>query len=109
MSYCRFAWGGSEVYVFESERGIECCGCRFKDGDNTFEEPEDMIVHLAKHRRAGHFVPDEAIQGLWDDIPGALRPSKPEPATLTESSIMFHVAVLQGELQRMKEEKRAET
>lgn len=26
MSYCRFASDGSDVYVFESDYGIECCG-----------------------------------------------------------------------------------
>ena len=31
MSYCRFAWDGSDVYVFGSGDGvIECCGCSLK-------------------------------------------------------------------------------
>lgn len=27
MSYARFGAGGSDVYVFMSDRGLECCGC----------------------------------------------------------------------------------
>jgi hypothetical protein len=73
MSYCRFGWGGSDVYVFESMDGLTCCGCRLSDDGFVCAEPEDMIVHLAAHRRAGQFVPDSAIEELFADIPGAQR------------------------------------
>lgn len=102
MSYCRFGWDGSEVYVFESAQGIECCGCKFGK-EFTTSEPEQMILHLAIHRRAGHFVPDSAIMTLWDDIPGALRPSRPEPTELTHASLLITIATLQLEANKLKE------
>lgn len=84
MSYCRFAWYGSDVYVFESERGIECCGCHL-DGDFVCGTPEEMIVHLGRHRRVGEFVPLFAIERLWCDVPGPDEPVTPEPPSLTEA------------------------
>lgn len=74
MSYCRFGWGGSNVYVYESDAGIECCGCclgdtfvapcgvSFDEGDhdNSPEHREaaiEMVRHLRRHRAAGHNVP----------------------------------------------------
>ena len=91
MSYSRFAWEGSEVYVFESSAGIECCGCnlrpRLAGTVPVFREPEEMIAHLAAHRRAGQYVPFDAIERLWCEIPGALRPSKPAPAALQRMEV----------------------
>ena len=89
MSYCRFAWNGSDVYVFDHvDGGIECCGCRF--GDTTrFGTPEEAITHLGLHRRAGHFVPEYAITRLWADIPGADKPVNPEPPELTKRREMI--------------------
>jgi hypothetical protein len=94
MSYVRFAWDGSQVYMFEHcDGGIECCGCRFADktgkGFPRFGTPEEAIAHLALHRRAGHFVPEYAITGLWNDIPGADEPSRPEPAMMKRSKKMM--------------------
>lgn len=76
MSYCRFGWDGSDVYVFESANGLACCGCRLHDDGFLCAEPEEMIAHLVAHRRAGQFVPEHAIVGLWLDIPGAQRPRR---------------------------------
>jgi|GEM_PF-1786803 len=66
MSYCRFWWDGSDVYVFESERGIECCGCKLPDHPPGFtvQTPEEMIEHLMEHRAAGHTVPEYALEEL---------------------------------------------
>lgn len=102
MSYCRFGWEGSDVYVFESAQGIQCCGCKFGK-EFTTSEPEQMILHLALHRRAGHFVPDSAILSLWDDIPGAFRPSKPEPTALTHASLLTTIAMMKHEADKLKE------
>ena len=101
MSYCRFAWDGSDVYVFESERGIECCGCRFNE-DFVTDEPEQMIAHLARHRRAGHFVPEHAITGLWADIPGAQRPPEHEPPLLTHARLFGQHVRLQRAMEDAK-------
>lgn len=69
MSYCRFGWGGSDVYVYESVDGIECCGCNLDDnftaacGCEADTDPRHseaalaMVLHLRRHREAGHNVP----------------------------------------------------
>jgi hypothetical protein len=89
VSYCRWAWDGSDVYVFESERGLECCGCHLKPtGDFVAEDNEDMIVHLAEHRRAGQYVPYHAIERLWSEIPGAQRPVTGEPPLMTHARLI---------------------
>ena len=99
MSYVRFAWDGSDVYMFEHcDGGIECCGCRFakqSEGFPRFGTPEEAIAHLGLHRRAGHFVPEYAITGLWNDIPGADKPVRPEPKSLTKMRKMMR-KVLKG-------------
>ena len=63
MSYCRFGWGGSDVYVYEASEGIVCCACKLV-GHFTAATPEEMIAHLGQHRRANHCVPHEAIAEL---------------------------------------------
>lgn len=98
MSYCRFAWGGSDVYVYEGSTGITCCGCSLGGCDT--EEPEEMIAHLAQHRRAGHVVPEHAITALWNDIPG--KGSGPEPVGLTVATLQLDLAVIQLELDKLK-------
>ena len=104
MSYCRFGWDGSDVYVFESSAGLECCACSLQ---NTFTTslPEEMIKHLAVHRRAGQYVPHNAILALWEAIPGAQRPVNPEPALMSLAHIM--VAQVELELTSKKLEARA--
>lgn len=91
MSYCRFAWGGSDVYVFESDRGIECCGCNL-DGSFVADTPEAMIAHLVQHKRAGHFVLPNVIEVLWSEIDGPNEPVRPEPESLTQCREMMKVA-----------------
>lgn len=66
MSYCRFAWGGSEVYVYVSREGIECCGCNLERSDLVTRSATEMIEHLNKHRAAGQVVPQEALDRLAD-------------------------------------------
>lgn len=99
MSYCRFAWQGSDVYVYESASGLECCGCKLSNNFTT-SEPEEMIKHLGQHRRAGHYVPPEAVLALFEDIPGAQRPANPEPVELTIASLIYATVEIQ---QRIKE------
>lgn len=103
MSYCRFAWGGSEVYVYESDNGLVCCGCRLAEPWFVTDEPEEMIAHLAEHRRAGQFVPEKAILALWEDIPGAQRPVKGEPISLTKSTLMLDKAAIEVALKKIEE------
>lgn len=99
MSYCRFAWDGSDVYVYESSDGITCCGCQLGTGCTT-SDPEVMIAHLGVHRRAGHFVPSDAILALWEDVPGAQRPREAQPVGLTRATLQLQIAMLQADLEK---------
>lgn len=68
MSYCRFAWDNSDVYVYGGSNGIVCCGCSLTpDRWPETEDPLEMVGHLLEHRRAGHTVPQYAIDELRDE------------------------------------------
>lgn len=69
MSYCRFWWDDSDVYVYESDRGIECCGCKLPEYARgyTADDPEEMIAHLLLHRERGHTVPEYALETLREE------------------------------------------
>jgi hypothetical protein len=103
MSFCRFAWDGSEVYVFGSSSGIECCGCKLQQ-NFTAGTPEEMITHLALHRRAGHYVPLYAIERLWAEIPGATAPNQGQPNGMTIASLMMQVAMLNERIEELKKQ-----
>lgn len=65
MSYCRLS-KESDVYVFaHAAGGIECCACSLNDGRYiNCPTPEAMLRHLEQHQRAGHKVPQHAIERL---------------------------------------------
>lgn len=88
MSYCRFGWDGSDVYVFLDYRGcLTCCGCIFQNVEfipeeerkdewaflrivepfvkTDFETTAEMVAHLEEHILAGHTVPAYVIPDLW--------------------------------------------
>ncbi len=105
MSYCRFGWEGSDVYVFGSANGIECCGCKLDTQGTTCGTEEEMITHLALHRRTGHFVPEHAILRLWNEIEGAQKSERPEPVELTIASIQFTIATMLAKIDELKKTK----
>ena len=85
MSYARFA-PDSDVYVYESSRGgIECQRCRFMQPTDAIAsgprnnavmvDEDEMIAHLAKHRKAGHRVPETPVTAMA----GGPRERKREP------------------------------
>lgn len=64
MSYARFGWDGSDVYVYMHVAGhLECCGCILGD-EWSFHSTQAMIDHLAEHRAAGHNIP----VGIEDEL-----------------------------------------
>lgn len=80
LSYCRFGWDGSDVYVYDSVGDfLTCCGCKLErggfdvgyEGDPDYAACLSMILHLRVHREAGHVVPLYALAelaeegGLW--------------------------------------------
>ena len=90
MSYCRFGEEGSDVYVFGSSLGIECCGCSLRQGHSTLAAtPQAMIAHLAEHKGAGHYVPIAAIERLWLEVVGPKAAVRPEPEVMTRARQML--------------------
>lgn len=89
MSYSRFGWDGSDVYVFFAVDGfLECGGCLLQNrewipnenspsggmiaetGDNVpkrFSSTQEMLDHLKLHEAAGHSVPPELPGELLAD------------------------------------------
>lgn len=102
MSYARFGWGGCDVYVFANlYGGLECCGCRLRDGHHfntrggtvgdeselTREDYTVMLGHLADHTEAGHFVPLYCTERLRAELDGDLtRPLSPEAKAHDEAA-----------------------
>jgi len=67
MSYSRFGWGGSDVYIFLSAGGhLECCGCTLGD-QWSYDTTDEMLAHLDEHRGAGDHVPQDCIEDLLAD------------------------------------------
>lgn len=93
MSYARFGADGSDVYVFTSDRGIECCGCLLierrwveepgrpifggyleqvnPDDTELYRSNAAMIEHMDRHRAAGHVVPEYVYERLRDPADAA--------------------------------------
>jgi hypothetical protein len=70
VSYARFGWEGSDVYVFLSvSGGLECCGCSIKEigPSPLFDTTEEMLAHLEEHRSNDHTVPASTIEELKAD------------------------------------------
>jgi len=86
MSYCRFG-SDSNVYVYTSSQGLECCACWLDTGEwvdqdflgttykvfqsdgsvqTLFQSNRGMIEHLNLHVEKGHKVPDRALERLRD-------------------------------------------
>jgi hypothetical protein len=68
MSYARFGWDNSDVYVFMSVGGwLECCACVLAHGDwESFRasDTDTMIAHLKKHISVKHHVPEYVFERL---------------------------------------------
>ena len=94
MSYARWGWDGSDVYLFTTSKGtnqyaIECCGCLLDRGielehpytdklgiTHTHEYTAyqantsgEMIAHLKKHLAMRHCVPEDVIPNILQDYP----------------------------------------
>lgn len=67
MSYARFGWDGSDVYVFAHVEGyLCCCACCLQD-DWKHRSTDAMLKHLHGHVAAGHTVPTYTITELEQD------------------------------------------
>jgi hypothetical protein len=75
MSYCRFAWDNSDVYMYEGNEGIVCCCCKiFPEG--FVGNITETIEHLSRHLFEGHIVPRYAFDRLLDEY---YEKHKPKP------------------------------
>jgi hypothetical protein len=74
VSYARFGWDGSDVYVYEHYAGfIECCGCMFCDWEKDvfpqLKTAREALEHLDKHVEAGHCVPADTFEKIRNEYP----------------------------------------
>jgi hypothetical protein len=69
MSYARFGWDDSDVYVYLDCGGyLTCCAC--KRLDETFPQfhlTAAMLNHLEGHRARGDVVPEQTFEELRQD------------------------------------------
>jgi hypothetical protein len=74
VSYCRFQWDNSDAYIYEHVDGfIECSGCRFDDPWIVrLDSIEDALAHIAKHRDAGHHIPDYVDASIQAENPWSM-------------------------------------
>jgi hypothetical protein len=74
MSYCRFSDG--DVYMYPTNKGIECCACKLTRRNanyglyenKLFDTEEEALAHLKEHIKAGHRVPEYAIEMLEKEM-----------------------------------------
>lgn len=63
-----------DVYLYDSDRGITCCGCvldtMFTTGSRTA-----MIEHLLDHRAHNHRVPERVLDGIREDRAATCSPN----------------------------------
>lgn len=69
MSYARFGFEGSNVYVYSDGEQLHCCMCRMEqmaDDETDFctNSRTRMALHLSAHRAYGHTVPESAFERL---------------------------------------------
>ena len=89
MSYARFGWDGSDVYVFFTPAGfLECCGCLLQEREwvedeksffggylkavgvivsDRFYSTQAMLEHLRRHQAEGYNVPPDIFADLLAD------------------------------------------
>lgn len=69
MSYCRFGWDNSDVYVYVGGPGptaIQCCGCHISE-QWVYTDVVEFLEHLEEHRKVGHTVPDYVASEIVSD------------------------------------------
>lgn len=68
MSYSRFGWDGSDVYVYLDVGGYFCCcGCAFGNDHWRHADTDAILAHLHKHLEAEHHVPAETLAEIEAD------------------------------------------
>jgi hypothetical protein len=88
MSYARFGWDGSGVYVFKSVGNdehpggwLECCGCVLPSSPEDWFQAFStaaMVDHLRAHVAAGQHVPGDLVPALLADDAENFPPPSPD-------------------------------
>lgn len=68
MALCRFWWDNSDVYIYYSDGGWMCCGCKL-NGEWVLGDDENVVPHLIEHVNAGHTVPVHAFEEFGEKHP----------------------------------------
>jgi hypothetical protein len=71
-------WGGSDLYMYEDTDGsIRCSACRFDDPWIVqLNSLTDALMHIARHRDAGHSVPEGLEDAVRAENPWTSPPNK---------------------------------
>lgn len=78
MSYARFGWEGSDVYIYEHVSGfIECCGCSLVKPEDDYEifgfyhanTAREMLTHIDQHLAKSDTVPTDCIDRIKEEHP----------------------------------------
>jgi len=76
MSYARFGWDNSDVYVYYTSIGqkdlLICAACYFGDDlepSYLAESTVEMLDHLKAHEKAAQIVPPSTYDSLLTDDP----------------------------------------
>lgn len=87
MSYCRFS--NADAYIFQSTRGLECCGCTMAERTKldtpyidflgiphdyeyeykVYDTAQEMLDHIESHRKNGDYIPSDVDRRLREDFP----------------------------------------
>jgi hypothetical protein len=113
MSYARFGWHGSDVYIYEHVSGfIECCGCSLaKDEDGGvfgfgythLKTPREALAHLDQHVASGDCVPMKTFERIRQEYAEAM--DTPIEPYVTPPEVAERSRKRMRELFKMKEEK----
>ncbi len=95
MSYARFGWDNSDVYIYEHVGGfIECCGCVLIEPEGELDifgffhasTAREMLDHIDKHKAHNHHVPDDCIERIKEEHPDLDAPIPPYVRTPEEEA-----------------------
>jgi hypothetical protein len=88
MSICRKNGKDSDVYMYESGQGIECCRCELVQKNITFHSNAEAYEHLVQHVMSGDMVPGHALVRLLQE---SSRYSSPLIAVIVEGGVIREI------------------
>lgn len=116
MSYARFGWDGSDVYIYEHVGGfIECCGCSLTKPEDPHEifgfyhanTAREMLSHIDEHLAAGDTVPTDCIERIkqeHSDLDAQIQPYVEDPVRHAEKKARLLKKMREAIMDSPKEE-----